>query len=185
MKSEKERLKQSSIIRYLKKDIKAYHMLTVYLSKFKDEYKYSIYPMLVLNDIVDKIMFNTNEDFTYQDGYTTFNDNNGEIEYFRYGNNLGIEPLLISRNFNKKENKYYKIINGSEFLIIDIQEDEIKIRLKEIKEFLRVKNMSLVLQFDMIEYSIKTIKELGLSDSKLYKDKKLIYTLLCGKLGGI
>ena len=207
MKNEKNRLQQLKNIEYFKQDIKPSDLITVYLSKVSNKYNYGIYPLLAPNNIIEKIMSHTTWDFGHQDGYPSVYENNENIEYFRYGNNNGIEPLLISRNFNgikndyieisqefilfhdlyyeQKENKYYKLINGNEYLVIEIKDDEIKIRLKEIKEFLRVKNMSLILQFDMREHSTKTIHELELVDTEAYKNKELVYTLTYGDFLGL
>ena len=206
MKSEKERLQQLSTINYFKQKFNVSDMITICLSKFDDKYNYGIYPMLVPNDIVDKIMSSDTWNFNYNDGYPYFYEDNGKIEYFRYGDNQGIEPLVVTRNFydvkkeyieisqefilfhnlyyESKENKYYKLVDGNEYLIIDIQKDEIKIRLKEIKEFLFAKNIYLVLQFDMREHSLNTLEELELSEKEFYKDNLLTYTLKYGNFGG-
>ena len=206
MKSEKERLQQLSTINYFKQKFNVSDMITICLSKFDDKYNYGIYPMLVPNDIVDKIMSSNTWNFNYNNGYPYFYEDNGKIEYFRYGDNQGIEPLVVTRNFydvkkeyieisqefilfhnlyyESKENKYYKLVDGNEYLIIDIQKDEIKIRLKEIKEFLFAKNMYLVLQFDMREHSLNTLEELELSEKEFYKDNLLTYTLNYGDFGG-
>ena len=178
MNNEVERLKQIKTINYLKNNPKTSEMITVCSSEVEEEFNKAIYPVLVPNDIVDNIMSGTTWNFNYNNGYPEFFKENEEIEYFPYGDNQGLEPLVITRNFHDikdeyieisqefrlfhrlyyepKENKYYKILDGNEYLIIDINEDEVKIRLKEIKEFLKVKNMHLVLQFDMREHSIKT-----------------------------
>lgn len=206
MESEKERLQQLSTIKYFRQKLNISNMLSICFSKFDDKYNYGIYPMLISNGIVDNIMSGTTWNFNYNDGYPYFYEDDKKIKYFRYGDNKGIEPLVITRNFydvkkeyieisqefilfhklyyESKENKYYKIIDGNEYLIIDIQEDEIKIRLQEIKEFLFAKNMSLVLQFDMREHSLNTLEELGLSENENYKDDLLTYHLSYGNFGG-
>ena len=202
MKSEKERIQQISTINYFKQPNKASEMISVYLSKFDDNYNYGIYPVFVSKDIVNTIMNGNTWNFTYTDGYPEIFESDEEIEYFRYGNNKGLEPLVITRNFydvkeeyieiseefrlfhhlyyDFKENKYYKIVDGNEYLVIDIQKDEVKIRLKEIKEFLVAKNMYLVLQFDMREHSLQRLEKLGLLEDENYQDDLLTYHLNYG-----
>lgn len=207
MDSEIIRLKQLKTLEYFRNTPKTSEMIIVCSSEVKEQSNKGIYPVFVPNDIIEKIMSKTTWDFKYDDGYPEFFEDNEQIEYFPHGENQGLEPLVISRNFNDikddyieisqefrlfhrlyyeaKENRYYKIVDGNEYLVIDIQGDEVKIRLKEIKEFLRVKNMHLVLQFDIREHSLKTLEELKLSDTGYYKDDLLIYHLSYGDFGGL
>ncbi|MDD2382667.1 MAG: hypothetical protein PHN18_00605 [Sulfurospirillaceae bacterium] len=206
MNNEVERLKQIKTIDYLKNNPKTSEMITVCSSEVEEQFNKGIYPVLVPKNITKKIMSGTTWNFNYYNGYPEFFEEDGKIEYFPYGDNQGLEPLVITRNFNDikdeyieisqefilfhhlyyepKENKYYKIIDGNEYLVIDINEDEVKIRLKEIKEFLKVKNMHLVLQFDMREHSLKKLEELKLSGNDSYKDDSLVYRINYGDFGG-
>ena len=206
MNNEIERLKQIKTIEYFKNNPKISEMTTICSSEVDDQFNKGIYPVLVPNNIVDNIMSGTTWNFNYSDGYPEFSEDNKQIEYFPYGDNQGLEPLVITRNFNDikdeyieisqefilfhhlyyepKENKYYKIIDSNEYLVIDINENEVKIRLKEIKEFLKVKNMHLVLQYDIREHSLKKLEELKLSGNDSYKDDSLIYQINYGDFGG-
>lgn len=206
MDKEVRRLKQIETLEYLKTNQKISEMITVSSSEVEKFFNKGIYPFFVPNKIVDRIMSGTSWNFNYNSGYPEFFGENEEVKYFPYGDNQGLEPLVITRNFNdikdeyieisqefilfhnlyfeKKENKYYKIIDGNEHLIINIHDEEVKIRLKEIKEFLKVKNMHLVLQFDMKEYSLKKLEELKLSENDIYKDDSIIYQLSYGNFGG-
>ena len=83
MESEKERLQQLSTIKYFKQKFNISDMLSICFSKSDDKYNHGIYPMLIPNDIVDKIMSSTTWNFNYNDGYPYFYEDNGEIEYFR------------------------------------------------------------------------------------------------------
>lgn len=207
MNSETKRLKQIETLDYLKNNPKISEMIIVCSSEVEEQFNKAIYPVLVPKNIIKKIMSKTTWNFNYSNGYPEFFEYNNQIEYFPYGNNEGLEPLVITRNFNcikdeyieisqefilfhnlyyeKKENKYYKIIDGNEHLIIDIHDEEVKIRLKEIKEFLKVKNMHLVLQFDMREHSLKKLEELQLSNNDIYKDDSLVYQINYGDFQGV
>ena len=112
------------------------------------------------------------------------------VKYFRWGveeNMYGTEPLIIVRQFsNMKENyfeiseefrlfhnlyhdrktdKYIKINDaGNEETIVIVKPDEVQIRLKEIRQFLAIKEMYLSMLFEFNEYSRFSLEELGLSE---------------------
>ena len=115
--------------------------------------------------------------------------NKRQIKYFRYGkyaHEIGAEPLIISRYFggiktpydeiseefrhfhnlyhNRETDEYIKIDDaGNEERIAIVKSDEIKIRLKEIRQFLAVKEMYLSILFEFNEYSTYSLQELGLN----------------------
>ena len=137
MNIEVERLKQIETINYFKRNPKPLELLTVCSSEVAESFNKGIYPFLVPNKIVDNIMSRTTWNFNYDNGYPEFFEEDGKIEYLPYGDNQGLEPLVITRNFNgikdeyieisqefilfhnlyyeTKENKYYKIIDGNEW----------------------------------------------------------------------
>jgi hypothetical protein len=96
-----------------------------------------------------------------------------------------MEPLVIDRHFHRvrpdyeeiseefrhfhdlyydrKLDQYFKIdSDGNESLIVTIEPDRIQIRLKEIRQFLAVKEMYLAIQFDCREHSSFSLSELDL-----------------------
>ena len=99
-----------------------------------------------------------------------------QTDYIRYGDENGREPLVIRRSFgeirddymevseafrlfhnlyhNRKTDEYIKIdSDGNEDTVILVRSDCIRIRLKEIRQFLAVKEMRLWIQYDYLEYS--------------------------------
>lgn len=114
----------------------------------------------------------------------------GEIEYFRWGvdeDMYGAEPLVIGRQFkkmkedylevseefrlfhnlyhDKETNTYIKIDDaGNETTVAIVKPDEVQIRLKEIRQFLAIKEMYLSILFEFNEYSRYTLEELGLNN---------------------
>ena len=113
-------------------------------------------------------------------------DSKEQVKYFRYGTENGLEPLIISRSFqeiktpyneiseefrhfhnlyhDRKTDKYTKINDtGNEETIVIVKPNEIKIRLKEIRQFLAVKEMYLSILFEFNEYSTYSLQELGLN----------------------
>ncbi len=112
-----------------------------------------------------------------------------EIEYFRWGvdeDMYGSEPLVIKRQFSgmkenyieiseefrlfhnlyhdRKTDEYIKIDEaGNEKIVAIVKPDEVQIRLKEIRQFLAVKEMYLSMLFQFEEYSVYSIEDIGLS----------------------
>ena len=117
-------------------------------------------------------------------------DRESPIKYFRWGVNqdkYGSEPLVIDRQFSKMKEDYLEISEefrlfhnlyhdketntyikiddaGNETTIAIVKPDEVQIRLKEIRQFLAIKEMYLSLLFEFNEYSEYSLEELGLSE---------------------
>ena len=115
-------------------------------------------------------------------------DSKEQVKYLRYGHGTEneFEPLIISRSFggiktpyseiseefrhfhnlfhNRETDEYIKIDDaGNEERIAIVKPDEVKIRLKEIRQFLAVKEMYLSILFEFNEYSTYSLQELGLN----------------------
>ena len=112
------------------------------------------------------------------------------VEYFRQGideNMYGSEPLVIRREFggineiyleiseefrlfhnlyhDRKTDTYIKIDDaGKKNKVIIVKPNEVQIRLKEIRQFLAIKEMYLSMLFEFNEYSRYTLEELGIND---------------------
>ena len=114
-------------------------------------------------------------------------DGTTQIKYLRYGNDKRIEPLIIRRSFggikedcyeiseefrhfhdlyhDRKTDKYIKIDDaGNGETVAIVTHDEVQIRLKEIRQFLAIKEMYLSLLFEFNEYSEYSLEELGISE---------------------
>src|SRR5438067_289326 len=126
----------------------------------------------------------------------------------RFGNDSGIEPLIIEREFHgirpdyeeiseefrlfhelyhdRKENRYYKIDDtGNEDLVAIVETDHIRIRLKEIRQFMAVKEMHLAIYFDCREFSPFLLDELGLKEGGTdHREELLRWHLYYGDFRG-
>ena len=114
-------------------------------------------------------------------------DGKKQVKYLRYGTQEGFEPLIISRSFSrireayneiseefrhfhdlyydKKTDKYSKIDDaGNENIVAIVKPDKVMIRLKEIQQFLAVKEMYLSMLFEFNAFSRYTLQELGLNE---------------------
>ena len=135
-----------------------------------------------------------------------------EVKYFRWGvdeDMYGSEPLVISRRFgkirenyleiseefrlfhnlyhDKEKNTYIKIDDaGNEGTIVIVNPDEVKIRVKEIRQFLAIKEMYLSMLFQFEECSGYSLEALGLNDVEPeFKRDGLVYWRhdYCGETG--
>ena len=124
----------------------------------------------------------------------------GQFQYLRYGNDNQIEPLVINREFNesqinygtrteyseiaeefrlfhnlyhdKEKDKYIKIDDeGNEHRVIVVEPNRIQIRLKELRQFLAIKEMYLSIQFRYYEFSKYSLGALGASEDKIKKQR--------------
>lgn len=178
-KSERDRLSQRSKLETLRQNPQLTDMLTVYMSNSGDSYYHGVYGVLVPIENIDYVLSGPHWDFHYDEGMPTFvhhNDEERTVEYLRYGNSKGFEPLVLNRHFYGIKSDYSEIneefrlfhrlyhdpktstfrkisSSGTEHLVIEIEQQTVKMRLKEIREFLAAKNMVLSLQFDFCEYS--------------------------------
>ncbi len=105
--------------------------------------------------------------------------------YHRYGNDSGIEPLVLRRFFHgvrepsvelSEEFRLYlnlyddrpnrRLIRisdcGDEEEVVRLADDGVQMRMREIKEFISVKQVHLALYFDITRFSDLTLEELGL-----------------------
>ena len=113
-----------------------------------------------------------------------------EIKYFRWGvdeDMYGAEPLVIGRQFSGMKKNYFEISEdfrlfhnlyhdrktdtyikiddaGNEETVAIVKPNKVQIRLKEIRQFLAVKDMYLSMLFEFNEYSTYSLQELGFSD---------------------
>ena len=115
-----------------------------------------------------------------------------KIKYFRWGveeNMYGLEPLVIGRQFSKMKENYFEISEefrlfhnlyhdketntyikideaGNDVKVVLVKSNEVQIRLKEIRQFLAIKEMYLSMLFEFNEYSEYSLQQLELSEVK-------------------
>ena len=91
---------------------------------------------------------------------------------------------------DRQRDEYFKIDDsGNMDLVAVAQPNQVKVRMKEIRQFLAVKEMHLSLQFDCVVYSNKTMDELGLTPGgEVFNDGSACWNLNHGRavsgLGG-
>lgn len=123
--------------------------------------------------------------------------------YSRWGQEDGVEPLIFFRDFRglydeKIElceefrmfhnlyhdidtGKFIKIkSNGDEIEVAIITDDYCKIRLKEIRQFLAIKEMHIILQYHYINSSKSSLSDLGITNNtSKFENSSYIFELNC------
>ncbi len=205
-----QRLEQQSFIDWIKKDIPVSQMQTVYKYGEKGWGNYCIYCALIPNSKVQEVLQDSSWDFHMdqgEPGSIIYGSASGQerVAYLRYGTDNGMEPLIIHRSFHgvkpsyveiseefrhfhslyhdKKTNKYISIDDaGNDHVIIYDNPDCLQIRLKEIKQFLAIKEMHLAIFFDCRMDSVLLLSELGLSKGcQDYNEGSLRYSRSYGE----
>jgi hypothetical protein len=188
---ERERLSQASILSRINKDLSLTEMLTVYNSDRNESHRYSVYCALVPNAMVEETFTDTSWDLMLEEGLRGtighYEQGIENIVYYCYGNDRGIEALVIERCFLGIRPNYFELSeefrhfhnlyhdrtqdhflkfddNRNEELVAIIETNRVQIRLKEIRQFLASKNMHLSIQFDFCEFSTSSLEDLSLQE---------------------
>ena len=202
--SDRERLSQSKMIAWLSRDIAMTEMITVYSSD-------GIYCALIPVSKVENCLADISWDFYHGWGMPGaveyYEGKDKRVEYLRYGDDRGFEPLIIDREFygmrddyveiceefrlfhrlyhDRKQDHYFKYDDsGNENLVAIVEPNRVQIRIKEIRQFLAIKEMYLSIQFDYREHSEHTLEELGLKKGGRKNHRDLFcWGLFYGDLG--
>jgi ASC-1-like (ASCH) protein len=188
---ELERLSQAELLAEFTRELGLLELVTVYLSDGGKDHTRSHYCALVKSDKIENSMATLTWDLFYGNGIPCaveyYENGKPRVEYLRFGNDHGVEPLLIGREFHgirpnyqeiseefrlfhglyhdRKEDRYYKINDaGNEELVAIVAPRKIQIRLKEIRQFLAIKEMHLAIFFDSRIYSVHSLENLGLRE---------------------
>lgn len=192
---DKDRLLQRKFLENMLRDIPIMEMLTVYSQTSRGESSCGVFCALVPTSVVADCLKDFSWDLSSGDGMpgamTHCKDGIEHTDYRRFGDDDGIEPLVLSRSFDGvrepyleiseefrtfhnfyhdvKTNRFFKFNeSGNDILVASIEDDRVQIRLLEIRQFMAVREMHLALFFDSNETSKYTLKVLRLS-----KDEEL------------
>lgn len=189
--ADKERLSQARTLAWLRRDLDPTEMVTVYLTDDQGPHSHGIYCALIPTDRIEHTLASPSRDLLHGQGLPGavqyHREGEKRVEYLRFGDDTGVEPLVIDRMFHKirpdyvelseefrhfhhlyhdrQLDHYIKIDNdGNEHLVAVVESNRVQVRLKEIRQFLAIKEMHLSIQFDFGEHSDLTLEELGLSE---------------------
>ena len=161
----------------------------------------AIHCALIPLDEIDRVLSSPSWDLLLTGGMPNasmyYEGGERRVEYLRYGVTNQIEPLVFFRDFyglydnymeiseefrlfhnlyhDRKTDKYIKIDEeGNGHLVAVVEPNRIQMRLKEIRQFLAIKEMYLSIQFDYNEYSTYYLKELGVEQGETHQQKKFM-----------
>ena len=198
---DRKRLAQEKSLEWLLRDMKPAEMITVHRWVKNSSHEYAIYCALIPSYKIEGALSDPADwDLHFYQGTPSAVDV-GQFQYLRYGNDSQIEPLVINREFNesqinygkrteyseiseefrlfhnlyhdKEKDKYIKIDDeGNEHRVIVVEPNHIQIRLKELRQFLAIKEMYLSIQFRYYEFSKYSLGALGASEDKIKKRRE-------------
>ena len=198
-------LSLAQMLEYMRRDLKLTDRIPVY-SYRKELHDYGIYCALIPSNKVERALSESSWDLSIGHGIPStveyYDNKKKQVEYLRYGDDNGIEPLIINHYFNESQTNYGKRANyseiseefrffhrlyhdrgtdeyikideeGNEEIVATVKPNCIKIRLKEIRQFLAIKEMYLSIQFSFQGDSEYSPEELGISeDERVSKGEK-------------
>ncbi len=185
---DKRRLSQTQNLQNVQSIQKFNEMLTVYQEHEEEYSKRYIYCALIPSDHIEEALSDSTWDLEFSQcmpsGMVSHKGTKEEHKYLRYGVDNGVEPLIFDRNFHRlrdeyreiseefrlfhnlyhdrKTNRYIKISeDGNEEIVAVIEPNHVRVRLKEIRQFLAIKEMHLAIQFIFSETSTQSLERLG------------------------
>ena len=195
--SDCKRLAQEKPLKSLLSKMKLNKKVTMYQwIRKEDSHEYAIYCALMPSRQIERALSDPADwDLHFYQG-TPSAVGVGQFRYLRYGDDNGIEPLIINRGFNesqinygkktkysevseefrlfhnlyydKEKDKHIKIDDeGNEHQVIIVEPNHIQIRLKEVRQFLAIKEMYLSIQFRYYEFSEYSLGALGASEDEV------------------
>ncbi|MBS0184144.1 MAG: hypothetical protein JSS39_17295 [Nitrospira sp.] len=210
---EKQRLAQGEFLKWVTRPISPAEMMTVYLDDKADDHNISIYCALIPSDQLERSLNDPSWDLNLGDGLPGsvryHCEGETQVKYLRFGDDDGIEPLVVYREFydmredyrevseefrffhrlyhDRKQDRYIKIDDsGNEHLIAVVEPNLVQIRLQEIRQFLAIKDAHLAVMFDCGQRSRASLGNLGLEKGVTdHRGQLLSYTIGYGDFGSL
>lgn len=179
---------QEDIKKFITETLGKEPWIIVYQNAKNDSQDIFFYSALIPNSETDEVLEEIEFDFMYP--YfglpATEREQENQTTYLRFGVSSGLEPLVLVRDFHgvkpsyteisqefvhfhnlyydDSKGRYVKIYDDArEEDVIAISENEIKIRLKHMKQFLAFKDMCLGIYFETTRFINVNAEELGIS----------------------
>ena len=198
---DRQRLAQEQTLAGLFRSMKLNDMVTAHLWDKRDSHEHAIYCALIPSHRVEQALSDPADwDLHFYRGKPSA-VGVGPFQYLRFGVDNGIEPLVINRDFiesqinfakrtdyseiseefrlfhnlyfDRGKDEYIKINDeGNEHRVAVVDPSHIQVRLKEIRQFLAIKEMYLSIQFRYYEFSEYSLAELGTSEGKVKSCRK-------------
>lgn len=178
--------------------------VTVYQNKKDNNEEIFFYSVLIpygeLDGVLDAVEFDVTFPYFGFPQAERNSDDPNQVDYLRFGGSSGIEPLVFLRDFHGVKSGYLEVSqefvhffnlfydnakncyvliseDGAEEEIITIANNsQIKIKRKQIKQFLAFKEMYLGMYFETTRFIDLSAEEIGLSkDGEDYKEREDSY----------
>ena len=186
---DQNRLSQKSFLTKILGALPTQELLTVYLSEDSDQTRRGVFCALVPRERVASSLTDASWDLHVGSGMPgtveSWEGDEKQIAYLRFGDDNGIEPLILRREFHGVRESYAEISeefrtfhnlfhdiktnrllkfddSGVEEVVAIIERHRVQIRLKEIRQFLAIREMQLALFFDVREFSLHKLADLGM-----------------------
>jgi hypothetical protein len=154
--------------------------VTVYENAYGNNDGHGFFCALIPGVLVPKVLSDASWELSKGHGLpghsVGWENNERTIKYHRFGGDEGYEPLVISREFHGVRPDYFEILeefrhfhnlyydeknkvlikigeDGSEEEVVRISDRKIEMRLREIRQFLAIKEMHLAVYFNVDRYS--------------------------------
>ena len=208
--SDRARLSQKKTLDSLRRDLKPTDMVTVYHKRggYRGGGIYcALIPCAQIDQVLSESSWNLFPGRGVPSAVVHYRGGEEKPEYLRFGNDNGIEPLVIVREFHGMRDNYTEISEefrlfhnlnhdiktdeyikvddvGNEETVVVVRPNCIQIRLKEIRQFLAIKEMYLSIQFDCRERSEQSLDELELKGGRSeQRDGLMFWGLLYDDIG--
>ena len=211
MNKERRRFLQQDKLDDLRRDRKLNEMLTVYESDTRKWHNHRTHCALIPSKMINRVLSDSSWDLHHGEGVPgsviSGYGRGKSVKYLRYGNSDGIEPLVICRNFSEIQEDYVELSeefrlfhnlyhdrktgrfikiddDGEEQVIAYVKPHLVEVRLREIRQFLSIKEMYISIQFDYSKYSNLSLSEMNFSVSE-YEEKRegdMLWFWCCGEI---
>ncbi|MBX7268802.1 hypothetical protein KIF24_24135 [Micromonospora sp. Llam7] len=160
--------------------------ITVYEYTESDRQKIGYYCALVAPDAVSRCLENTSWDLLIGHGMPGFSFYpDGTHRYYRFGDDDGVEPFIIDRDFHGLKPSYKELSeefrhfhnlyedrragvfialddNGDDVEVVRTTPKRVQVRAKYLKDYLAARGMHMLLFFEFDRWSEKSLGELGM-----------------------
>jgi hypothetical protein len=179
--------------------------IEIFLRRASESEKTSVYTALIPNHKVDQVFQDASWDLSIGSGLPSctkyYTEDGEQVVYHRFGNQDGIEPIIMYRDFHGirpnvielqeefryfhnlfhdiKNNQYIKIgEGGNEEVVVRLENGKVSARLKEVRQFLAIKEMCLAVYFDIDRFSSVAISSIS-QDQRMveYREDLLFYRI--------
>ena len=204
---EKQKLEFKDWQEYIKGKLGKENWLTVYECTKHPYEKIGFYCALIPPVMKEKVLADVSWDLLIGQGMPghIFYGPTKKTKYFRYGNDKGIEPLIVYRSFYGVKKPYLEVSeefrhlfnlyqdeytgnfvyiddNGDEKEVVRMGDNKIQVRLSSVKKFLAIKNLLLAIYFEIDRFEALPLKNLDLKEKReTYRGTDYIYRVSIAK----